>query len=347
VPFCDDVAGIKPRSIWLSCPEMNTVPGQSKVDSALKQKCVVAILNYNGKDLLGECLDSLAVQTFAHFETLVIDNGSTDGSKGLLATGYPWVKLLALEKNLGFSPAYNIGIREALERGFEFIVLLNNDTWVAQDFLAELLKAIQEDDRIGAVCPKIYFASEPERIWYAGGDFSLWTCRPRHRGWKELDRGQFDSARPITLATGCGMLVRCSALREVGLLDEQFWAYLEDVEWSVRFLKKGYRLAFASKARVWHCDGGTSVRSLGAGSQAIRQYLSTRNTILLARKHARWWQLPTYCGGFLVNHIAFYTALRLWRRDFKALLAIYRGLWEGLRMPLIARGWKVEHDALV
>lgn len=299
---------------------------QSKLDSALKQKCVVAILNYNGKDLLGECLDSLAAQTFAHFETLVIDNGSTDGSKELLATGYPRVKLLALGKNLGFSPAYNIAIREALESGFEFIVLLNNDTWVAQDFLAEMLKAIQEDDRIGAVCPKIYFASEPERIWYAGGDFSLWTCRPRHRGWKELDRGQFDSARPITLATGCAMLVRSSALPDVGLLDEQFWAYLEDVEWSVRFLKSGYKLAFAPTARVWHRCGETSVKKLGSGSQAVPQYLSTRNALLLARKHARWWQIPTHFLSFLVNHVGFYTALRLWRRDFRALWAIYRGI---------------------
>jgi GT2 family glycosyltransferase len=305
---------------------MNTVPGQSKVDSVLEQKCVVAILNYNGKDLLGECLDSLAVQTVANFQTLVIDNGSSDGSKELLTTGYSWVKLLALGKNLGFSPAYNIGIREALDCGFEFIVLLNNDTWVAQDFLAELLKVIQEDDRIGAVCPKIYFASEPERIWYAGGDFSLWTCRPRHRGWKELDRGQFDSARPITLATGCAMVVRCSALRDVGLLDEQFWAYLEDVEWSVRFLKSGYKLAFAPKARVWHRCGETSAKRLGSGSQAIPQYLSTRNALLLARKHAHWLQVPTHLLSFLINHVAFYSALRLWRRDFRALWAIYRGI---------------------
>ncbi len=324
---------------------MNSVPGQSKVDSALKQKCVVAILNYNGKDLLGECLDSLAVQTFAHFETLVIDNGSTDGSKELLTTGYPWVKLLALEKNLGFSPAYNSGIRDALERGFEFFVLLNNDTWVAQDLLAELLQAIEEDDRLGAVCPKIYFASRPETIWYAGGDFSLWTCRPRHRGWKELDRGQFDTARQITLATGCAMLVRCSALQEVGLLDERFWAYLEDVEWSVRFLKSGYKLSFAPKARVWHRCGETSVKKLGSGSQAFPQYLSTRNALFLARKHVRWWQIPTHFLSFLVNHVAFYTALRLWRRDFRALWAIYRGIGQGLRRSFNIEPSKPQTDA--
>ena len=309
-----------------STSEMNSASQQSKANSCLKQDCVVAILNYNGKHLLPDCLDSLALQTFSDFETLVIDNGSTDGSKELLATMYPWVSVLALEKNLGFSAAYNVCIREALERDFGFVVLLNNDTWVAKDFLAELLQAIQGDDCIGAVCPKIYFAARPETIWYAGGDFSLWTCRPRHRGWKELDRGQFDTARQITLATGCAMLVRCSALQEVGLLDEQFWAYLEDVEWSVRFLKSGYKLSFAPKARVWHRCGETSVKKLGSGSQALPQYLSTRNALLLARKHARWWQIPTHFLSFLVNHVAFYTALRFWRRDFRAVWAIYRGI---------------------
>ncbi len=295
---------------------MKTVPQGRKVESGLTHKCVVAILNHNGKDLLRDCLDSLAIQTFSNFETVVIDNGSTDGTSEFLETKYPWVRLLALNKNLGFSSGYNIGLRDALARGFEFILLLNNDTCVAKNFLAEMLETAKEDERIGAVCPKIYFASQPQTIWYAGGDFSLWTCRPRHRGWKEVDRGQFDTPKQVTLATGCAMLVRCSALRDVGLLDERFWAYLEDVDWSVRFLKKGYKLIFAPNTQVWHRCGETSVRRLGHGSQAVAQYLSTRNALLLARKHARWWQIPTHFLSFLVNHVAFYTALRLWRRDF-------------------------------
>ena len=130
------------------------------------------------------------------------------------------------------------------------------------------------------------------------------------------------------------MLVRCSALRDVGLLDEHFWAYVEDLDWSVRFLKQGYRLVFVPKAHLWHLDGATAVKSLGSGSQAVRQFLSTRNMVFLARKHVRWWQMPTYAFGFLVNHLAFYTALRLLRRDFRALFAIYRGLSQGLRTSL-------------
>ncbi|HXM94420.1 MAG TPA: glycosyltransferase family 2 protein [Candidatus Dormibacteraeota bacterium] len=307
-------------------------------------RCSVIVLNFNGRGFLADCLDSLNRQTFSNFETVVLDNGSSDGSAALVRERYPRVQVLALDKNYGFSIAYNVALRRTIAQGTEYALLLNNDTFVDPNFVEEMVETIESDCMAGAVCPKIYFADQPNAFWYAGGDFSLWTARARHRGWRKTDSGQFDDQREITLATGCAMLVRCSALREVGLLDEQLWLYLEDVEWSVRFLKKGYRLAFASKARVWHCDGGTAVRLLGAGSQAMRQYLSTRNMILLARKHARWWQLPSYCGGFLVNHIAFYTALRLWRRDFKALLAIYRGLWEGLRMPLMVRGPKSGTD---
>jgi len=184
------------------------------------------------------------------------------------------------------------------------------------------------------VCPKIYFAALPRTLWYAGGDFSLWTARPRHRGWRQTDAGQFDRQSDMTQATGCAMLVRSSAIHDVGLLDAQFFAYVEDLDWSVRFRKRGYRLAFAPKACLWHLDGATSVGGLASGSQSVRQFLSARNTVFLARKHLSLWQTPSFALGFLLNHIAFYTALRLWRRDFASLRALYRGLAHGLRMPL-------------
>lgn len=300
----------------------------------MNPRCTVIVLNFNGEHLLPACLDSLAQQRNADIETVVADNASTDGSAALVAQKYPWIRFLALDKNYGFSKANNIALREALDRGSDYALLLNNDTYAAPDFMSEMLKIIDGNPEIGVVCPKIFFAHEPEKLWYAGGEFSLWTGSPRHRGWKEIDTGQYDQSQEMTQGTGCAMLVRCSALGEVGLLDEQFWTYAEDLEWSVRFLKRGYRLAFAPKARLWHLDGATNVKSLGSGSAAVRQFLSTRNMIFLARKHLCWWHVPTYALGFLVNHIGLYTAVRLRRRDFRALLAIYRGLSQGLRTPL-------------
>jgi GT2 family glycosyltransferase len=304
------------------------------VDSSTNPRCTVIVLNFNGEHLLPACLTSLAEQTGANIDTVVIDNASTDGSADLVAQKYPWARFIGLKKNSGFSIANNVAMRDALERGSDYVLLLNNDTFAAPEFVTEMLAVIEADSTIAVVSPKIFFAHLPDTLWYAGGDFSLWTSATGHRGWKQVDHGQFDHLQGVTQATGCAMLVRASAIRDVGLLDEQFWIYAEDLDWSVRFVKKGYRIAFAPKARLWHLDGATNVKALGSGSQEMRQFLSTRNMIFVMRKHVHWWQLPTHILGFLWHHVAFYTALRLWRRDFRALRAIYRGIGKGLATPL-------------
>lgn len=295
-----------------------------------QMRCCAVVLNCDGCGLLRSCLASLMRQDFSKFNTVVVDNGSSDGSLEMLAREFPQVRLLAMGANRGFSIANNVALRDALARGFDYIMLLNNDTQLDPACLREMHAAIQADERIAAVSPKIYFAAQPDRLWYAGADFSLWTARIVQRGWKKKDRGQFDGCRNMSVVTGCCMLIRASALRDAGLLDEVLWAYLEDVEWSVRFLRCGYVLQFAPKARLWHHDGATWVRQLGGGSQAKRQFFSTRNLILIGWKHARWWQWPGYLAGFFCNHLAFYSALRVWRGDFRALGAIYRGAAAGL-----------------
>jgi GT2 family glycosyltransferase len=317
------------------------------LESALKPRCTVIVLNYNGETLLPACLDSLACQAGEPIDVMIVDNASTDGSAALVAEKYPWVRFLALDRNHGFTGANNAALRDALTRGSEFALLLNNDTYAAPNFIAEMLAVMDSDPKIGAVCPKIYFAVHPDRLWYAGGDFSLWTSVTKHRGWKEVDRNQFDNHPDITQATGCAMLVRASAIREVGLLDERFWIYAEDLDWSVRLIKYGYRMVFAAKAHLWHIDGATNVTVLGKGSEERRQFLSTRNMIFVARKHVRWWQIPSHGVGFLLNHVVFFTALRIWRRDFRALAAIYKGIGEGLSTPLGSAGeTKAEVDSI-
>jgi GT2 family glycosyltransferase len=296
----------------------------------------IVLLNCNTPAVTAECIRSLREMDSSHFEILVIDNGSTDGSIEFLEREFPGVSMLSLKSNSGFAAGCNIGIRHAVAHDAEYVLLLNNDTTVAPDFLREALAALQADSSIGAVCPKIYFAEPPDMFWYAGADFSGWTAFTKHRGWRTLDRGQFDVPEEITQATGCAMLIRCSVLSDVGLLDEQFWAYAEDLDWSIRFRNKGYRLVFAPKARVWHHCGAT-VKFMGSGSQAIRQFFSTRNMLFVARKHLHWYQFPSFLLGFTLNHIFYYSLIRLWEHDFRALFAIFRGLDQGLRSKLNVR----------
>ena len=304
----------------------------------MNARTAVIILNWNNHQMTSDCIRSLLAMDTKSYEVVVVDNGSSDGSAQRLAREFPQITVLPQERNLGFAAGCNVGMRQALAHDAEYVLLLNNDTFVAPDFIREMLAAIESDPRIGAVCPKIYFADHPDLLWYAGADFGLWTGRFKIRGWRQIDRGQFDHNQEITQATGCAMLVRCSALHDVGLLDEQFWAYAEDLDWSLRSLQRGYRLMLAPKARIWHHDGATSVKLMGLRSQAIRQFFSARNMVFVARKHVHWWQMPTHAVGFMISHIAFYTALRLWRRDFRALSAIYKGVSHGLLTPLDSSG---------
>jgi GT2 family glycosyltransferase len=294
----------------------------------------IIILNWNSREMTANCIRSVRAMEAPSYDIIVVDNASTDGSAQYLAHEFPQIAVLPQSRNLGFAAGCNVGMRHALAKGAEYMLLLNNDTYVARDFLSELLAPMEADSKTAAVCSKIYFADRPDLLWYAGGDFNPWTGTSKHRGYKQIDRRQFDEQQDITAATGCAMLVRSKAVREVGLFDEQFWCYAEDLDWSLRFLKRGYRLGFAPKARVWHYDGATSVKSMGSGSHAIKQFYSTRNMVFVARKHVPWWQVPSYALGFAINHIGFYTMLRLWRGDLPALAAIYQGLSQGLRTTL-------------
>jgi GT2 family glycosyltransferase len=292
--------------------------------------CTVIVVNWNGKHFLDDCLRSLQQQTMKDFDILLVDNGSRDGSVDFVAGRFPEVRLLPLTENVGYCKANNLGIQNAFARGAEFVLLLNNDTTVASNFIEHMLRAVMASADIAAVCPKIFFADQPDLLWYAGADFSLWTSRSRHAGWREQDTGQFDQPRSITQATGCAMLVRASAIRKVGMLNEKFWAYVEDVDWSIRFRNAGYRILYEPQARVWHRDGGTSTAN---GSQYLRQYLTTRNLLLLCREHVPWWQLPIFLLGFLIFHAGFYGCLRIAHRDFRALRAIFLAIFDAIQSP--------------
>jgi len=290
--------------------------------------CSVIVLNHNGKHFLKDCLQSLRQQTCRDFEVVLVDNASQDGSVEFTKNEFPDVRVLALTENHGFCGGNNAGIRDALARGSNSVLLLNNDTIAAPDFLEQMLQVLNNNPDAAVVCPKIFFAREPQLLWYAGAEFNIWTSRSRYTGWREEDTGKYDDIRPITQATGCAMLVRTSAIRDVGLLNERYFVYVEDLEWSVRFSQHGYSLLYAPKAHLKHFDGGTNVRS---GSEFRRQYLSTRNLLFLCWEQARWWQWPTYLLGFLVFHAGFYSALRLKQRDYRAFWAIYRAIFDSLK----------------
>src|SRR5437868_900505 len=197
-------------------------------------KTVIIVLNWNSHETTNQCVQSLLAMEGDSFEILVIDNGSRDGSVEYLRRAFPQVEIIANSHNLGFAAGCNVGMKRALGQRADYVLLVNNDTVVTASFLAELLAESERNPNAGMVSPKIYYFDERDRIWWAGGRFSLWQGIPRHLGRNEKESGRYETAKVIDWATGCAVLLKCAALQEVGLFDEEIFANGEDLDLSLR-----------------------------------------------------------------------------------------------------------------
>jgi GT2 family glycosyltransferase len=216
----------------------------------------VLILNWNGREHLRACLDSLAAQTCRDFETILVDNGSTDGSAAYVRERYPWVRLVALPENTGFSGGNNRGLAEA---GGEFIVTLNNDTKVEPGFLAELVQAAGGGERVGMVAAKMLNLYETGRIDAVGIRVAT-NGMAANIGVGEADRGQYDTPREVFGACAGAALYRRAMLDEVGFFDPAFFAYYEDTDLAWRGRLAGWRCVTAPRAVAYHAHSATSGR---------------------------------------------------------------------------------------
>lgn len=253
-------------------------------------KVAIILVNWNGKADTLDCLASLGkfkVKSLK-LKVIVVDNGSTDDSVAVIGKKFPGVEVIETGENLGFTGGNNIGIRRALEAGADFVWLLNNDTIVDRYALSALVD-VCKDASVGVAGSKIYFAAGHEYhkdryakndlghvLWYAGGVIDWKNMYASHRGVDEIDTGQYDRAEDTPFVTGCSMMIRSDVIGKVGLLDERFFAYLEDVDFCLRAKKIGYKLLYVPKSIVWHKNAGSSV----VGSQT-HQYYMTRNRLFV------------------------------------------------------------------
>ena len=248
-------------------------------------KVSIIIVNYNGIDDTLECLNSLKSLSYPNCEVIIVDNASRNASSALdkIYNDFPNVKIISLGQNLGFAGGNNVGIDYALkQQKAEYILLLNNDTAVAPDFLKKMIEAGESDEEIGIVGAKIYYHSDPTRIWYNGGHFS-WTDGGKHEEYNRLDANPNDAKiKPTKFITGCAMLIKAKIILNIGLMDESFFMYYEDIDWSLRAKEAGYKTAVATSAHIWH---KVSRSAIGMG-EPKRHYYHIRNALLLAKKHA-------------------------------------------------------------
>lgn len=237
------------------------------------KRVAVIVLNWNGwRDTLA-CIASLQKLSYANFELIVVDNGSTDGSQGHLEAHVPGINVLQTGANLGFGGGCNVGIRQALDRGADYVWLINSDATVDGNALTEMVHLADSLPLIGAVGSVLYEADKPEQVQvWGGGKVNLWTGLSRH---------QMRSAQ-LDFVSGASILLRREALEQVGLFDDQtFFMYWEDTDFGFRLRQAGWQLVVAEKSRVWHQLSA----SLGKGSRQLDVYF-TRSGVRFLRRYS-------------------------------------------------------------
>lgn len=261
--------------------------------------CVV-LVNYNGKKYNKACIESILKSTCKkRLQIVVVDNASTDGSLEELENvcdNSENIHLIPLEENYGFSKANNEGIKWALRQQYQYIMLLNNDTEI-EPWTIEKMVDLQE--RTGhIIVPKILYADRREKIWCAGGELSAVLKKPKHRGAGKIDREQYDREDKCTFANGCCMLLTDKIIGQLGLLDERFFLYYEDTEYSIRAGKNNVGISYCGQAVVYHKVNG----STGGNGNPANAYYITRNWLMCNRTHmkARFALFGIY---FLLNRL--------------------------------------------
>jgi GT2 family glycosyltransferase len=277
-------------------------------------KVVAVVLSWNGREDTLACLRSLEGEDA---EVVVVDNASEDGT----AEAVTGAEVIRNERNLGYAGGMNVGIRWALERGADAVLLLNNDVEVEPGAVAALASAA---GGAGAVCPLIVFADDPDTVWYAGASFD-----PR-RGYNGRHRGlgqptsAFTEVAETDRACGAAMLIPRTALEEVGLLDEALFAYQEDTDWSLRARRAGLPIRVVPAARVRHKVSATT----GGEGSPTALYYSVRNTLAISEQHAPLGRLATWRRRAVI--LLAHAAQALLARRPSRLGAVVRG-WRDFR----------------
>jgi GT2 family glycosyltransferase len=280
-------------------------------------KVAAVVLSWNGREDTLACLRSLEGQGA---DVIVVDNASEDRSAEAVAREA--VDLIANERNLGYAGGMNVGIRAALDRGADAVLLLNNDVELEPDSVATLAAAAQG---AGAVCPLITFADDRQKVWYAGASFDPRRgYNGRHRGFGQSATG-FTERTETDRACGAAMLIPRTALEQIGELDEQLFAYQEDTDWSLRARAAGLPIVVEPAARVRH---KVSAATGGEGSPTALYY-SVRNTLEVCERHAPLGRLGTWRRRLVV--LLAYTAQALLGRNRRARLRGVRDGWRDFR----------------
>jgi GT2 family glycosyltransferase len=300
----------------------------------MSKKVAIIIINWNSYDLTRDTLHSLNNVDDKNFDVIIVDNGSTDGSGDRLRVEFTASIFIKSETNRGFTGGNNIGFNYAIQNGYKYAMMLNNDVEVESGFLEPLVNVLDNNINIGAVQPLIYFHHDRELIWNAGSVFNKWTGElvTLEYNKRDVQHKRRGIKKNVDWLTGCAFLLRTEILSQIGLLKEDFFIYYEDVDLSFRIKMAGWELAYEPSSVIYHI-GGMSHKEKEKGPEGFVNpkvhYLSARNHIWILKQYKCMHFVPTV----VLYQTGYYTAVCLYfilRGRFTKLAAWFKGMKNGL-----------------
>ncbi|HIC91275.1 MAG TPA: glycosyltransferase family 2 protein [Syntrophaceae bacterium] len=290
-------------------------------------KVSIIILNWNGLEDTLECLESVFKLDYPNFEVIVVDNGSTDDSVRQIRQEFPDVVIIENGKNLGFAEGNNVGIRYAIKNGAEYVLLLNNDTVVDPQLLNAFVEASQLYPEAGIFGAKIYYYSEPNRIWDAGAKWNQNIGKFYIIGENQLDNeNKFEQMIEVDYACGCSLFFRTALVSKIGLLDQRFFLTWEETDWCYSARRAGFKCLYVPKAKVWHKVSA----SFGGNHSPLFRYFYIRNRLLWAQRN-----LPFSKRWDVYKHVVkeLFPCLKL--KEYPVVKRIYWDIYRCVKKPQV------------
>ena len=291
----------------------------------LKNNIALIIVNWKQYELTNSCLLSLQNSKCDNIQIILVDNESNKEKLNFLKNQFNEIVTFSNERNLGFTGANNIGIKYAIKNNFEYVMLLNNDTEVNQNFMVPLIGAFQKDNNLGAAQPLIMNFFDKKQVWNAGGSLNNFF------GTTTIYKKQPIKNKKVDWITGCCMILKKEIFKEVGLLDEDFFAYYEDLDLSLRIKKNGYNLKLIPSSIIYHHGSKSSQNQFFEGILSPEvHYLNIRNHLLVIKKHFSDFNFlgVVFFQFFKITSYFIYFLIRLRFNKFKM---VFKGLGDGLK----------------
>lgn len=254
----------------------------------MSKKTAIILVNWNSFQLTADCIVSLGTMPYTDYSIIVVDNGSADRSGLLLKEKFNHIILIESPKNLGFTGGNNLGMQYAVEQGYTYVLLLNNDTFVETGFLEVLVNYMDLHPEAGIVQPLIYFNHNRSLVWNGGSYYNTWLGYAYTTNFNKPLLPESNVIKEVDWVTGCAFFTRTSLLKETGFLAENLFIYYEDVDLSFRIKKAGYKLMYHPESVIYHIAGMSNknrVKGKEGFVNPIVHYLNFRNRIWLLKKY--------------------------------------------------------------